>query len=825
MNVMKMKRFAIGWLGALMIACTPMAPLAPEEEGLDRPLVEVALDLSVAPVDADATGTKADFDPDEAGYDKDAAIATLAVLQFEWQDANTASTAKLINQQYVQSYDASASKLPLVSSDTKNIIVVVANVPGKLPVPLGTPFSLFLKSYNYSLLTSLSDEQGGGPWYRPVGSEHRYLRLNGSDVVDAVTDGTIAVSMVLKRSCAKVVIKVTNKTATSGVTVEKVQLQDINRKQLVLTNLSSKIRDKVGEDYTQLAFQDAFDIDQPQRFDNVEETFTAENNASGTTQIFTYFVPANLRGTQDQVVAGDPTHPDNCQYRKNWLAPAGATYFSILAKDTDNKDVIYTYYLGRNLTTDYNLEPNRKYVYNFTITSRGDAAKDSRIEDFSEKTFDIDANCYMMRPPSRDGQSRVYAFPVRRAEVFWNKAGTGQGVYGAAADNTSTLQEMYAVYDDTEWTAEVIWQQIENYTSDDDFLLNPTKRTDADVINITLPVTDGGGEKKVVVGKGFKPGVAGSQPYIRIAVKAGMRGSALVAVRKKSDPTDRQILWSWHIWVTDYEPDTPVVKQNGVYIYSVPGGSVQRYNNSFWNSGSFVNAFAMDRNLGAKSYIGSGFGIGVNDSYGYLYSWGRKDPFRNVTSRAEKTSETLGGSPYWLIRTSVHRPTLLIIGSGWVGWTNTDATGNDNMGDKSKKWFDPKVDSHSLDGDHCEAGKSIYDPCPPGWQVPPVTSGQTGNANGHYYQGFSGSNWSYDGNRRGAYYYPAGAAAVATTGYGFFPIQGSYFNSMASSMHNAEMGRYFSAYYVSAFNTSNAGGYLDTGTTNLGNVRCVKLNQ
>ena len=785
-----------GILAALLVACAPLSPVGPGE-GPDRPTVEVGLSLSVAPLDADVPDTKTDFDPDDPGYDKDAAVASVAVLQFEWQDAETASAARLVNQQYIPSYDPAVSRLPLVASDTKNTIVVVANVPGKLPVPLNTSFGSFLKNYNYSLLDSLTDVQGDGLWWRPVGSGNRYLRMNGSDVVDAVTAGTLDVDVALKRSCAKVVVKVTNTASASGVTVEKVQLRDVNRRYHQLTNLSSVLRD--GE--TPLQLPDPFDVELPMRFDDAEQPagadYPAEGNA-GVTQTFTYFVPANLRGTKEEVVE-DPAHPEQSQYRKNWFAPAGATCFCIYAKDAAGLGITYTYYLGRNLTTDYNLEPNRKYVYHFNITSRGDADKDSRIEDLSEFRYAVDANCYLAQPPSRAGQSRVYAFPLRRAEVFWNKAGVGAGVYGAAVDNTGTLQDVYALGDDTEWTAEVVWQQIKNYTSDADFLLTTE-------------------------GRGFVPDFDSGAGCLKVKVTAGMRGSALVAVRKKTAPTENDILWSWHIWVTDYAPDTPVTVQDGTYVYPVPGGSVQRYNNIFWRTGDYAQAVVMDRHLGARSFIGSGSGVGVNDSYGYFYYWGRKDPFRDFSSYARKGDAALGGAPYWLVRYSIHNPSRLIIGeSGSADWTNLDPATGDNMADKSKNWLDPKIDSHGIDIDHCEAGKSIYDPCPPGWQVPNMSREKTGNSNGNFYQGFNTSTLKVDGDRYGVYYYPEGIANAAATGYAFFPLQGSSYNSMLRLDGPGEWDALLSAYWNSLVQTSQVRPN-ENGRNYLGNVRCVKLN-
>lgn len=71
------------------------------------------------------------------------------------------------------------------------------------------------------------------------------------------------------------------------------------------------------------------------------------------------------------------------------------------------------------------------------------------------------------------------------------------------------------------------------------------------------------------------------------------QGNVLIAVRD----ADGRILWSWHIWVTDYDPSSQAPKLNGLS----------------W----------MTRNLGALSddYDETG------SAKGFVYQWGRKDPF------------------------------------------------------------------------------------------------------------------------------------------------------------------------------------------------------
>lgn len=143
-------------------------------------------------------------------------------------------------------------------------------------------------------------------------------------------------------------------------------------------------------------------------------------------------------------------------------------------------------------------------------------------------------------------------------------------------------------------------------------------------------------------------------------------GNAVVAVMK-----NREILWSWHIWVTNYQP--------------VPIGS-----------GKF-----MDRNLGAIGNLPGALG-----TFGLLYQWGRKDPFpgsssvnRNDAAVVYKASGVITGKDsqhFTDLQTSIDNP---------LAYTLDDWSGS--AGDFS--W-----DSNG--------SKTAYDPCPKGWRVSSVNS-------------------------------------------------------------------------------------------------------
>ena len=151
-------------------------------------------------------------------------------------------------------------------------------------------------------------------------------------------------------------------------------------------------------------------------------------------------------------------------------------------------------------------------------------------------------------------------------------------------------------------------------------------------------------------------------------------GNAVIAAKDANG----NILWSWHIWLTDQ-----------------PEGQVY-YNNA---------GTMMDRNLGATSATPGDVG-----ALGLLYQWGRKDPFLGSSSISSTTvakSTIIWPSMTSPIKNSsiayaTANPTTFIRGTyGGHDWYYSDDSSEGNT-----RWTTS------------ETSKSIYDPCPAGWRVP-----------------------------------------------------------------------------------------------------------
>jgi len=689
----------------------------------------VTLSLDVTQIEDGTPGTKAIQEPDVSGVTTDSQIKNFVVLQF----GGTTSAAQLVGGQlYFDHWPLnSGENVALVASSSATTIVVLANTFGPIPISAATTLGEFLAN-DYTTIYGLSEvlTTSGG---------NDYLRLSGSQVLASVSLGA-NVGVSLKRNVAKIVINVTNathdKTGDNKVTFSNVQLRGINSKYYYLTNVAAAL--------APLKFDDSYSGADPRRFDNAMEVFPADKNPAGehkgTAEQYVYYVPANLRGTTNSTA----------QSTKPIGAPEGSTYFCVFGTYGDsNTPVAYTYYLGGNLTNDFNLEPNHKYTYNISIKSKGDEDLDSRVEDLKEIYFTTDANCYMVHPPKMEGRTRVYSFPVRRAAVFWNTEAQG-GLYGA---NTMTGYGGLLLDGSYKWDPVIIWSDFDMsaYMSGDAKFLAVDTGSGYDPDNIDL--------------------VHGihTQPYIKVRISHGMSGNVVVGMKSKNG----EILWSWHIWITDYDPDVPMTPVAGKYIYGVYDGDIHRHNNTIWTTTAtesvigYANGFAMDRNLGARNTR-----YGTNNGSGLYYQFGRKDPFTNkstfywqglppatsVLAGRLIRNDAVEGTGGKNVRYSVLHPEVFICGtdsdSKWTLLTDDLSDGgiwNNYWHDK--KYFTDEAKCHELK-------KSIYDPCPPGWKLP---------INGMW-DGFNTTSTRFGSN--GRYYYPEGYENRNATGRLFFPLTG-----------------------------------------------------
>jgi hypothetical protein len=171
--------------------------------------------------------------------------------------------------------------------------------------------------------------------------------------------------------------------------------------------------------------------------------------------------------------------------------------------------------------------------------------------------------------------------------------------------------------------------------------------------------------------------------YVELVTNS-LSGNAVVSIYKAGE-ADHTPVWSYHIWVTDYNPDAV-------------GGS--------WTNPNQQAYTFMDRDLGATSSEISLAGVGL------YYQWGRKDPFPNgpLGTAGYAARNSFKGLDYTIyvshatdnaagIAESIENPTTLYAEKDYG----------------THSW----LPNHVFDLWATAAGmKNIYDPCPSGWRVP-----------------------------------------------------------------------------------------------------------
>jgi len=230
---------------------------------------------------------------------------------------------------------------------------------------------------------------------------------------------------------------------------------------------------------------------------------------------------------------------------------------------------------------------------------------------------------------------------------------------------------------------------------------------------------------------------ATSQTVTVNAPVSGTSGNAVVAAYSGDNQTG-DILWSWHIWVTSYDPDNKV---NGTTYSYVPTAGV-------------TNVF-MDRNLGAltTTYI-----VDANMLH---YQWGRKDPFpaAAVVKAGASTSVDV---------TTTTRQSMLFSSQNPFKFISYNSSPYDWCSTASDYYWMGTGGTFTKPG-----AKTIYDPCPSGWRVPAYRSGvspwnglsTTGATWGSGYTWPSIGFWPAAGDRNGSGSFSGALYYVGSYGY------------------------------------------------------------
>lgn len=400
----------------------------------------------------------------------------------------------------------------------------------------------------------------------------------------------------------------------------------------------------------------------------IDYELDALNVPENTVKTLEWYLPRNFRGNAAEAVSAD---------LKNKFAPELATFIEIFAT-TSNGDLFrYRFYLGKNASSNFDVEPNKHYRIPIKFIDKGNVL-DSRVTDYSAIELSNNSNCFIINPLPGIEQT-IYRLPVDRVNQFWSSASAPAG-------------EDHTIKDGTNWIAEVIWQD------------QPQR--------IISFIDDSGNEVDQYAGAGFNP--------FKFKVSSGAKGNVLVGVKKEGET---KYLWSWHLWITDYNPNecsTPWVTDK--YVYYVTGGQVHRYAGDFWET-NYKDKYIMDRNLGALS---TNRAEGLEKTGGFVYQFGRKDPIpaSNIVYNSTNVTDYTNYKLYDIngnvksFSNDTENPLIIDKRQAYIyeSVNNPFTFFATNKSD----WIINNIyanTSYSWNGNR-SGEKSMFDPCPDGWMVP-----------------------------------------------------------------------------------------------------------
>ena len=527
-----------------------------------------------------------------------------------------------------------------------------------------------------------------------------------------------SIKFFLSPNMAKMTVTVNNKTSSTAISKNKLHV--IN---LQIKNVSNKVL------FAQNALSDCGVYQKPDGLGVIDYNIEKLELAPGESKTRTYYVPHN------QVDAAGVTRPNG---------PSNATYIEVDGvRHQDYVDIAYKVYPGTKISNNlydgnYHVLADHKYNVTINISNTG-VTYDANNQVVSNKdgvavehvVLPTGTNCYMIHPKftkTTNANGTVFELPIDRVNEYW----------GANK-----------ITNDTEWRMYVIWQDIPSRSI---YFTNKEGTTKTDYFS----------------GKGNTPAYFKfDDKYKKLSTTTTsadqlrtMYGNILVGLttdaHKGTNGDQYNCLWSWHLWVTDYNPDvapTPTqaskspynnnlvnglysqssannlttnvpLDLQGYYFYNnsnyMPYGNVQHYNHTrseYWGTnttsdevwnGIYKDKWIMDRHLGSKAPINLDLDV-PTEALGLYYQYGRKDPFPvnktyYISGAARSTTQWTNANGPVEISTGIKRPNNFYkSAAGTLGsWASNGS---------SNKWYSPKALARTGE-------KTLFDPCPAGWCLP-----------------------------------------------------------------------------------------------------------
>ena len=596
-------------------------------------------------------------------------------------------------------------------------------------------------------------------------------------------DGT-DVRILLRRLATRLTLSWKNESEKTGYTLEQVLLQSIPVDYRLLKPVNDDTYPSLLDQYTTIQVASVSD----------EGSYTC-------------WVPS--------VVRGESAYASSAYYRTKANAPKGSAYATFISRhksdggnETDSrKKLNYRVYLGGSTSKEFDLYDNTNYIYNVEMSHNTLPVDDRRITIIdpipaSQNNNNIvpTANCFMVKPGG------AFCFNPYNYTIK-----------GVAGGNT-ILRDWCGLSGTTFSTpiksVKVLWQTLEDGDLGDPAL---------GVVNKYAPQVPAEDDHTNIVELKNGDSLTDARIYCRVAPNT-TGGSGLIAAYDGENGTGN-ILWSWHVWVTDYSPsattDATILLPDNQRILKLQNGAT-----------SYKPI--MDRCLGAyDGYVSVPSDIlDMSRANGFHYQRARKDPFpgsytaEKIANQYKFTINAALPPKHCLNRYKADgitwvMPTGLNFSSVHHAYQHPEAFGQP----QNQEWSsNPSSDANGRPT--WSDSKTVHDPCPAGWRVPTQNELQVLiNRNSSDWNTIlsnseknGGVLLKYDNTTNGTYMrfsgYPADLTTLNNVGYTTF---------LAITASNAKMS--------SVFVASRSGGIVEGGgglkfvgkdNRDAQNIRCIQ---
>lgn len=489
-----------------------------------------------------------------------------------------------------------------------------------------------------------------------IGTNDRLIMTGSKEVDIDPSTTTITGGISVFRIAAKVTLTITAKE-NSNITIYNYRILGLPRQSYYVVR-PLKTENEAVDEY--ITGNDAVVLTNKEDWtvSPVIPVVAADNNVISTT----FYMYENRCGSHNEYT----TQEQKIRYSENSRRDS-ASCVQIVGEDPKSA-LIWRVCLGADPIKNYNIKRDKSYTYDI-ILSHDKADARVSVTSLLEPIKGGNENCYMLQ----SGAS--VDVPVERAN---------EGTIEIDGSIFDSKKNYYQIKSNTVWEAELVWESSPN-------LITLTNNSGTGALNTQTSAKNA-----------FTVTASSSIP----------EGNAVVAVKNK---TTGDILWSWHIWVTDYQGDFMTLNNEDWEHEYDPAPD-------FAETWGVVKSYIMDRPLGAASNTKDQLA-----SCGLYYQWGRKDPFPGLGQKLGSWTANNAdpvmvynkqGNEVYTMKASVNIPAdktnnlTSAIRNPFTFYTSP----NDIY-----DWFATKKGNDLLWGQNSTMNpgrKTVYDPCPKGWRVP-----------------------------------------------------------------------------------------------------------